>query len=106
MPGQTRGQESLDRPKAGGVSKALGTIASPDGVLPGVVFAASGQVYVVWGRNATEKHVVVSGLVNSGWITLGPSVDDPNAEYDSGPTEVFTPEYRGASRPEHRADLG
>jgi hypothetical protein len=85
--------------EGGGVSKALGTIASPDGVLPGVAVASNGQVYVVWGRNAKEKHVVVSGLVNSGWITLGASVDDPNVEYDSGLTDVFTPEYRGASRP-------
>jgi hypothetical protein len=85
--------------EGGGISKALGGIAIPDGVLPGIAIGSNGQIYVVWGKNAPEKHVIVSALSSSGWVTLGATVDDPNAEYDSGLTDIPTPEYRGASRP-------
>ncbi len=82
-----------------GLSRALGAIASPDGVLPSVAVGTNGQLYVAWGTNKTEKHVIVSSLASTGWSTLGPSVDNPDEEYGPGLTEVFTPEYRGAAQP-------
>ncbi|MEA3207915.1 MAG: hypothetical protein QOE70_972 [Chthoniobacter sp.] len=92
--------------EAGGLSKALGAIASPDGAQPVVGVGTQGQLFVAWAKNVTERHVFVStpttagsAATSAGWNVLGASVDIPSAEYVAENTGTPAPQYRGATRP-------